>query len=432
MAIVLLLGFSSGLPLALSGETLKVWMADSGIPVATIGLLSLAGLPYSLKFLWAPVVDALPMPWLSARLGRRRGWLVASQLLLMAALLLLGTRDPLAAPLGVAASALLVALASATQDIVIDAYRVEILPEEEQAAGMASYVAAYRLGMLVSGAGVIALTAWLEASGLHKASAWTLAYALAASLLGVGLFAVLIAREPDGGTSPRGGQDHALQRVWHTARGALREFLSRPAAYSALAFVLLYKLCDALAGSMTAPFVLSLGYDKATYAAIVKGLGLVALVGGGFLGGAVAAALPQAAALLLGGILQMLSMLAFLWLGLQAPSTAALAVAICIENFCAAIGTVILVAYISALCGSRRHTASQYALLTGLAAGGRTLLAAGSGLIVTAIGWSAFFLASAAAALPSLILLARLQRSGHFPSLAARRPASGNPRCTPW
>src|SRR5215468_4736910 len=136
--IVLLLGFSAGLPLALSAETLRVWMADRGVDVGTIGVISLASLPYSLKFLWAPVVDALPVPWLSARLGRRRGWLVASQLLLMAALLLLGTRDPLAAPLGVAVSALLVALASATQDIVIDAYRVEILPEEEQAAGMAS------------------------------------------------------------------------------------------------------------------------------------------------------------------------------------------------------------------------------------------------------------------------------------------------------
>jgi MFS transporter, PAT family, beta-lactamase induction signal transducer AmpG len=201
----------------------------------------------------------------------------------------------------------------------------------------------------------------------------------------------------------------------------MREFLMRPAAWSALAFVFLYKLCDALAGSMTAPFVLSLGYDKATYAAIVKGLGLAALVSGGFVGGAIAAALPQAAALGLGGILQMLSMLAFLWLGLRPPSAATLSVAICIENFCAAIGTVMLVAYISAQCGNRRHTASQYALLTGLAAGGRTLLSAGSGFVVAALGWSAFFLVSAAAAVPSLIVLAHLHRRGHFHALGTRQ-----------
>ena len=168
--IVLLLGFSAGLPLALSGETLRVWMADRGVDLGTIGLLSLAGLPYTIKFLWAPVVDALDVPWLSRRLGRRRGWLVASQLLLMAAIVFLGTRDPIAAPLVVGLGALLVAFASATQDIVIDAYRVESLPTDEQAAGMAGYVAAYRVGMLVSGAGVIGLTRLARGAGPEQGS----------------------------------------------------------------------------------------------------------------------------------------------------------------------------------------------------------------------------------------------------------------------
>ena len=163
--IVLLLGFSAGLPLALSADTLRVWMADRGVDVGTIGLISLASLPYSIKFLWAPAVDALSVPWLSERLGRRRSWLVASQLGLMAAIGFLGTRDPVAAPLALGLGALLVAFASATQDIVIDAYRVESLGVEEQAAGMAGYIAAYRVGMLVSGAGVIALTSRLEAEG---------------------------------------------------------------------------------------------------------------------------------------------------------------------------------------------------------------------------------------------------------------------------
>ena len=170
--IVMLLGFSSGLPLALSGETLRVWMADRGVDLGTIGLLSLAGLPYTLKFLWAPIVDAWQVPYLSRRLGRRRSWLVASQLVLMATILFLGTRDPLPSPLMIGFAALLVAFASATQDIVVDAFRVQSLPTDEQAAGMASYVAAYRIGMLASGAGVIGFSAWLELQGLSKEAVW--------------------------------------------------------------------------------------------------------------------------------------------------------------------------------------------------------------------------------------------------------------------
>jgi len=421
--IVLLLGFSAGLPLALSGETLRVWMADRGVDLATIGLLSLAGLPYTIKFFWAPVVDALPVPWLSARLGRRRGWLVATQLLLMATIVLLGTRDPLASPLVVGLCALLVAFASATQDIVIDAYRVESLPTEEQAAGMASYVAAYRVGMLASGAGVIGLAAWLESHGLDTGAVWALAYVIAAALVAVGLIAVLIAREP----ARRGidavadqGSD-ALARVWRAADGAFREFLSRDAALAVLAFVLLYKLCDALAGAMTAPFVLSLGYDKAMYAGIVKGLGLAALLVGGFVGGMVARVLPLGRALWLGAILQMVSNFAFVWLGWQEANAWALSAAIIVENFTGAIGTVIFVAYISALCGNPLHTATQYALLTAIASTGRTLLSSGSGFVVDAIGWPAFFIATALAALPALVLLAWLQRRGRFVQLGVER-----------
>lgn len=416
VGVVLLLGFSGGLPLALSAETLRVWMADAGVDIGTIGLISLASLPYTLKFLWAPLVDALPVPWLSARLGRRRGWLVASQLALMAAIVFLATRDPLGAPLAVGLGALLVAIASATQDIVIDAYRVESLPVEEQAAGMASYVAAYRVGMLVSGAGVVALTAWLEAQGFDKAVVWPIAYCGAAALVLVGLGAVLLAREPDGiaGAAPATGSN-AFGRVVRTARAAFSDFLSRDAALAILAFVLLYKLCDALAGAMTAPFVLvALGYDKATYAAIVKGLGLAALLIGAFAGGVVARALPMATTLWLGAILQMASNLVFVWLGQQPPGAGALTVAIVIENFSGAIGTVIFVAYISALCGNPLHTATQYALLTALASTGRTLLSSGTGYLVEAVGWPAFFVATTLAALPALALLAWLQRRGHF------------------
>jgi PAT family beta-lactamase induction signal transducer AmpG len=422
--IVMLLGFSSGLPLALSGETLRVWMADRGVDLGTIGLLSLAGLPYTLKFIWAPVVDALPVPYLS-KLGRRRGWLVASQLLLMVAILFLGTRNPVASPLMVGVAALLVAFASATQDIVVDAFRVQSLPTDEQAAGMASYVAAYRMGMLASGAGVIGLSGWLELQGLSKEAVWPLAYAAAAALVLVGLAATLLAREPQSATEAGGAQGQsALKRLYDTARDSFSEFLLRDAAIAVLAFVVVYKLCDALAGAMTAPYVLSLGYSKVQYATIVKGVGLAALLVGGFAGGAIARALPLATALLAGAILQSVSILAFVWLGWQEPSMQALTVAIVIENFATAIGTVIFVAYLSALCRNPLHTATQYALLTALASSGRTMFASGTGYAAKALGWPAFFVACVLTALPALALLLWLQKRGHFRALEAPEEAS--------
>jgi PAT family beta-lactamase induction signal transducer AmpG len=278
--------------------------------------------------------------------------------------------------------------------------------------------------MLVSGAGVIGLTAWLEAQGLGKETVWPIAYAVAAALVVVGLLAVLLGREPDARTAPARDEtkSDALSRVFAAARGAFAEFLSRDAAIAVLVFVVLYKLCDALAGVMTAPFVLNgLGYDKGTYAAIVKGVGLAALLIGGFAGGAVARALPLATALWLGAILQMISNLAFVWLYFQPVGAGALTVAIVIENFTGAIGTVIFVAYLSALCGNPLHTATQYALLTALASTGRTFLSSGSGFAVNAIGWPLFFVATTLAALPALALMAWLQGRGHFAPLDAGR-----------
>jgi MFS transporter, PAT family, beta-lactamase induction signal transducer AmpG len=416
--VILFLGFSSGLPLALSGETLRVWMADQGVDLGTIGLLSLAGLPYTLKFLWAPVVDAWHVPFLSRRLGRRRGWLVASQLVLMAAIVFLGTRDPLYSPLMIGLAALIVATASATQDIIVDAFRVQSLPTDEQAAGMASYVAAYRIGMLASGAGVIGFSAWLELQGIGKDAVWPIAYAGAALLVLIGLAAALFAREPKAAKDEQEFEGQSpLFRLFETAKGAFSDFLLADAAIAVLAFVVLFKLCDALAGTMTAPFVLSLGYSKAAYAAIVKGVGLAALLIGGFAGGAVARALPLVSALWLAAIIQMISNLVFVWLGWQPVSTWALTIAIIVENFAGAIGTVIFVAYLSALCRNPLHTATQYALLTALASTGRTFFSSGTGFAAEALGWPAFFMATAATALPALALMTWLQGRGHFRAL---------------
>ncbi len=425
--IVLFLGFSAGLPLALSGSTLQVWMTQSGVDIKTIGLFAAVGTPYTIKFLWAPIVDALDVPVLARLLGRRRGWLLLSQFLLVVAIVLLGFCDPSAAPWLVALAALLVATASATQDIVIDAFRVESLPESEQAAGMASYVAAYRIGMLVSTAGALFLVTRFEVMGFGKNAAWTAGYIAMAGFVVIGMVATLIATEP--AKSDLAQADHAaharenvVTRVARTAITAFTEFLSRDAAIAVLVFVVLFKFTDALAGAMTAPFVIKIGFSRDEYAAVVKGVGLAATLLGGFAGGFVARAYPLSTSLWIGGVLQALANLAFSWQATVGADIAALTFAITAENFTSAIGTVIFVAYLSALCNNPLHTATQYALLTALAAVGRTYLSLGAGYIAEATGWAWFFAICAAAGLPSLVLLAWLQRRGHFAKLDARSP----------
>src|SRR5579872_5577451 len=223
--VILFLGFSSGLPLALSGATLLVWMRESGVDLGTIGLFALAGTPYTVKFLWAPLTDALDIPLLGRWLGRRRGWLVFTQILLIAAIVFLGSCDPAAAPALVAAGALLVAAASATQDIVVDAFRVESLPENEQAAGMASYVAAYRIGMLASTAGALFMVSGLQASGFDRLAAWRWGYVAMAALVMIGTVTALAATEPEQSARAEAATDAetAFVRVAHAAIGAFSE-----------------------------------------------------------------------------------------------------------------------------------------------------------------------------------------------------------------
>ncbi len=427
--IVFFLGFSSGLPLALSGATLLFWTAEAGVNLKTIGLFALAGTPYTLKFLWAPLVDAIDLPILSAWLGRRRGWLVFSQLLLIVAIVFLGSCDPAASPGTVALGALLVAAASATQDIVVDAFRIESLKEDEQAAGMAAYVAAYRIGMLVSGAGALFLVTGFQGLGFAHRAAWNASYLVMAALVIVGILTTLVASEPEKSVAVERahGSDSALSRLWQTVIGALRDFFSREGllvAVVVMLFVVLFKLTDALAGVMTGPFAVELGFTRNEYATIVKGIGLVALLVGGFAGGYVARALPLAASLWIGGILQALANLAFSWQAIVGHDLAWLTFAITVENFTSAIGTVIFVAYLSALCKNPLHTATQYALLTALAAVGRIYLSSPAGFIATATGWVWFFAICALAAIPGLLVLAWLQQQGHFKKLGTNKAAA--------
>ncbi len=417
--IVMFLGFSSGLPLALSGSTLLVWMREAGVDLGTIGLFALVGTPYTIKFLWAPLIDALDVPLLGRLLGRRRGWLVLSQIWLMIAIALLALSDPARSPLTVALGALLVATASATQDIVIDAFRIESLDDSEQAAGMAGYVAAYRIGMLASTAGALFLVSGFEGLGLGKHAAWSAGYIAMGCLVVIGIVTTIVATEPQ--KSAVAEAAHArinpLARVVEAAVGAFRDFIAHDMALVILAFVVLFKFTDALSGTMTAPFVIDLGFSRNEYAAIIKGVGLAATLAGGFAGGFVARAYSLSASLWIGGILQALANLGFSLQAVIGANAAALTAAIVLENFTSAIGTVIFVAYLSALCRNPLHTATQYALLTALAAVGRTYLSSGAGYIAEWAGWALFFAICAAAALPSLGLLAWLQRRKHFAAL---------------
>ncbi|MDN5000515.1 AmpG family muropeptide MFS transporter [Bradyrhizobium sp. GCM10027634] len=421
--IVLFLGFSSGLPLALSGSTLLVWLREAGVDLETIGKFALVGTPYTLKFLWAPLVDALHVPAFTRAFGRRRGWLLFSQLLLIVAILLLAVTDPGRSIFFVALAALLVAMTSSTQDIVVDAFRVESLPESEQAAGMASYVAAYRIGMLVSTAGALFIVSGFESSGIARPSAWMWGYVVMAAMVLIGTITALVATEPEQSVRAEAAthDETAFTRVLQATIGAFSEFLSRKDAIAALAFVVLFKFTDAFSGTMTAPFVIDLGFTRNDYAAIVKGVGLAATLIGGFAGGFVARRYSLAASLWIGGMAQALANLTFSWLAVVGTNQWALALAICAENFTSAIGTVIFVAYLSALCQNPLHTATQYALLTALAAVGRTYLSAGAGYVAHATGWPLFFVICVLVAIPSLVLLTWLQKRGHFEALGPVR-----------
>ncbi len=424
--IVMFLGFSSGLPLALSGSTLLFWMAEVGVDLKTIGLFAMVGTPYTIKFLWAPVVDAFDVPILARLLGRRRAWLMLTQLMLMAAIALLGTSDPITAPVMVALGALLVAAASATQDIVIDAFRIESLPENEQAAGAASYVAAYRVAMLVSSAGALFLVSGFQDFGFSRHASWSASYVVMAALVIIGMLTTLFASEPNKSAQAEAARrdEPLLPRLSRTIAGAFTDFFLRDGmriALVVLAFVVLFKLTDALAGVMTGPFAVKLGFTRNEYATIIKGVGFIATLVGGFAGGYVARSLPLATSLWIGGVLQATANLAFSWQAVVGHDLAWLTFAITVENFTSAIGTVIFVAYLSALCRNPLHTATQYALLTALAAIGRTYLSSGAGFVAEATGWVWFFVICALAAIPSFVLLAFLQQRGHFAGLEVKR-----------
>ena len=425
--VVMLLGFSAGLPFSLAGQTLQAWMTESGVDIKTIGLFAFVGTPYWTKVFWSPAVDAIDIPVLTRWLGRRRAWLLLTQIMLLAAIVVLAYCDPRQAPFGVAIAALLVTTASATQDIIIDAFRIESLKENEQAAGMASYVAAYRIAALVSGAGALLLVSAFVGYGFDQQTGYSATYIVMGLLIVIGILATLFAVEPE--SSVRAirahsgpGHDKAGQRLIEVAITSIKDFLSRDAAIAIVLFVVLFKLADAMATAMNTTFALKIGFSRVELAAILKGVGFAAALLGGFAGGFVARSFSLSTTLWIGGLLQAVAILPFSWQAVVGHDLAWLTFAITAEQFTAGLGTVAFVAYLSALCGNPLHTATQYALLTALMALGRTVFAAGSGYMAEATGWFGYFLLCTLFAIPSFVLLAYLQRRGHFETLGKAKP----------
>jgi len=417
---ILFMGFASGLPLALTGATLTFWLAEEKVSRAAIGLFALVSLSYAYKFLWSPIIDRIPIPLLTRRLGRRRSWALLIQLLLMAAIFLLGHSDPRGDLATTALLAVIVAFLSASQDIVIDAYRIELLKPEEQGAGAAATQWGYRLGMLAAGAGAFSIA---ELGG------WDLAYTVMAALVAVGMVTILLTPEP-AVILPRvrPGEkwlETLLLRPFtdfiERCGGRLDErrplaariaaFLwSGRVAFVILAFIVLYKLGEAMAGFMASPLYQQLGFTKLEVASIAKVFGVIATLAGVAFGGVIVARFGILPGLLIGGIVQMLSNLMYVVQVVAGHDTLMLAVSIFTENFTNGMGSAAFVAYLSSLC-SAAFTATQYALFSSLTALPRSFLSAPSGWLVDRLDWIPFFLATTAVAVPGLLVLLWLMRN---------------------
>ena len=429
---LLFLGFSSGLPLALTGATLAARLEQAGVSLTEIGLFGLVGIAYTLKFVWSPLVDRMPLPVLTRRFGRRRGWMLLAQAALMLGIAGMAPVDP-GAPDGLSRTvlwAVIVAFASATQDIVIDAYRTEILEDSKLGAGAANLVFGYRIAMLVSGGGALIIAAY---------GGWAMAYAVMAAAMLIGMATVLLNPEPRIRTTAESERLEAAAATRFAAAPAgiratatwfhsavvcpFAEFMTRPGWVAILLFIVLYKYGDALLGFMATPFYLRMGFSLAEVGVVSKGWGLAMTLLGAGLGGWMVARFGILKSLLICGVLQAMSNLVFAaqaWVGYSLPM---LTVTIGVENLTGGMGTTAFVAYLSSLCNVA-YTATQYALLSSLMAAARTALAAGGGWLADQTGWIVFFLLTTLAALPGLLLLLWMMR--RFQP-AAERAAAGAP-----
>lgn len=390
--VILAQGFSSGMPFLLSGSVLSYWMATEKVDLTTIGIFGLVGLPYALKFSWAPLVDRLPLPLLDGWLGRRRSWMLATQIGILLSTFLLALSNPIASPWLTACAAVLVAFFSATQDIAVDAYRIEILNDDEQGAGAATTQLGYRIALWIVDAMALLLPSFVS---------WPVVLSLIAVLALVGIITTFLAEEP-----------RASMPETPTATSWVKEAVIRPfaefIAYRGwiviLLFALLYKYGDALGGSMARPFYVQMGFTGPEIFGVTKSFGVAATILGGLVGGVLVARYGIFKSLFVAGILQAVTNLLFCWQAEAGHNIVVLTIAITADNFTGAVGGVAFIAYLSSLC-TKGMAGTQYALLTSLMAFGRTALSAGGGWLAAHTGWTVFWLLTTLLAIPGLLLL---------------------------
>ena len=387
MAVLLALGFSSGLPLFLTSRTLQAWMTKAEVDLTTIGLFSLVALPYSLKFLWAPFLDRYVPPFL----GRRRGWLVITQLLLLLSIAAMSFHDPRLGLQALAINALLLAFFSASQDIAVDAYRADVLHEREMGAGAAAYVMGYRVALIVTGS--LALV-------FADRMSWPAVYLLLSALMLVGIFTAFLAPEPV-------LKDAPPQSLAEAVALPFKEFFQRRGALSGaivLLFIVLYKYADGLAGNMATPFLLKTGFSQTEIGVVLGGVGIAATIVGVVAAGGIIARLGINRSLWIFAVLQAASNLAYYVLALIGNDRSAMIATILIENFCVGLVTAGMLAFMMSVT-NKRFSATQFALLSSLAAASRDVLVAPAGKLADTLGWPGFFLLSVAAIIPAMLLL---------------------------
>ncbi|MDE2423061.1 MAG: MFS transporter [Betaproteobacteria bacterium] len=385
--LILCMGFASGLPLALTGTTLQAWLVNSGIGIKAVGFFAAIGIPYTWKFIWSPLMDRYYIP----RLGRRKTWLLLTQVSLFFSINWLSTLDPHESIGQFGLVALLIAFFSASQDVVIDAYRTDILKPSERGMGSAMAVLGYRLAMLASGAGGLILASYL---GFHKT------YQVMAVFMVLMIAISLFSPEPLIGQIPKNDYPFLAPIV---------EFFQRPFALSFLILIVLYKLSDALAGSLTTAFLMQgVHFTLIEVGAVNKGVGLGATLAGAFIGGLLMTRMNLYRSLLVFGVLQALATLSFALLAQQGHQTTLMVISVFLENFTSGMGTAALSALLMSLC-HHQFSATQFALLSALSAVGRVYLSPLAGLIVESSGWVNFFLITTLAALPGLIIIGWLK-----------------------
>lgn len=421
--VAFLLGISSGFPLTLLLGTMGFWLSKVGIQKSTIGFAIGLTTPYTLKFLWAPLVDKLRIPVLTRLFGQRRSWLFLVQALLVLSLWQLGASNPTNAHIvPFALWAIVVAFLSATQDIVIDAYRIEILSDAEMAHGTAMNQFGYRTGNLLAGAG----TVWL-ASAEGAGAGWALAYGLSSLLvLPAALSALWAGAGRYDATRARAAGQTLGSWLRETVLNPFAEFLRRKGAVLILLFVLVYKVGDAMGQGMLNPMIVELGFSDTEFIAINKFVGFAALIVGSALGAPFIAWLGMARALWISGLLMMFSNVLFALLASIGHSTLMLGLAVGTENLTSGIGLTVFVTYLSGL-SNLAYTATQFALLSSFAAVGRTWLAAPSGYLAEGLGWIGFWLFTVAAAIPGMLLLWVLWRRGFVVETVRQTPAAAAP-----